>query len=92
MDLPQSVTCSDSPPETLEGLRGWVGVLREHDEPNLRRFGLDLARLRKAAGEGRAYAYVDSLATISSLRKLIEDPQVATVRMADIAFDLERPR
>ncbi|MEU7987446.1 hypothetical protein AB0B56_21510 [Streptosporangium canum] len=92
MDLPKSGMCSDSPPETLEGFRGWVGMLREHDEPNLRRFGLDLARLRKAAGEGRAYAYVDSLATISSLRELIEDPRVATVRVADIAFDLEQPR
>ncbi|MGV9776070.1 hypothetical protein [Streptosporangium sp. NPDC003464] len=37
-------------------------------------------------------AYVDSPATIPSLRELIEDPRVATVRVADIAFDLERPR
>ncbi|GAA4222173.1 hypothetical protein FHR32_004161 [Streptosporangium album] len=92
MDLPKGGMCSDSPPETLEGFRGWVGMLREHDEPNLRRFGLDLARLRKSAAEGRAYAYVDPVSRVSELRKLIEDPRVATVRVADITFDLERPR
>ncbi|MDH2428652.1 hypothetical protein [Sphaerisporangium sp. TRM90804] len=82
--------CADSPPETLRNLREWVGMLREHDEPNLRRFGLDLARLRGAAGAGRAYAYVEPGSRISTLRELIEDPLVTTVRVADVAFDLSR--
>lgn len=83
-------TCYETPTEYLEDLRAWVGLLRDHDDANLRHFDLSLARLRKAADEGLAYAYVDSIATVEDLRKLIEDPRVRTVRLADVAFDLER--
>lgn len=75
----------------LKGLRGWVATLRDHDEANLRPFGLDLARLRKAAADGLAYAYVDELVTVKRLRELIEDPLVRTVRVADLSYDLARP-
>ncbi|MFI6320461.1 hypothetical protein ACIBG8_23205 [Nonomuraea sp. NPDC050556] len=74
----------------LSGFRAWVGELQDHDEPNLRRFDLDLARLRKAAKDGLAYAFVTD-ENVADLRKLIEDPRVRTVRLADLAFDLERP-
>lgn len=77
-------------PTDLSQFRAWVGELRDYDEPNLRRFDLDLARLRKAAKDGVVYAYV-ALGTVAKLRKLIEDPRVRTVRLADLAFDLERP-
>lgn len=75
----------------LASFRRWVGILRNHDDDNLRDFDLSLARLRKAADDGLAYAYVDSLATIGKLRKIIEDPLVRTVRVADVTYDLERP-
>ncbi|TYB58365.1 hypothetical protein FXF51_37585 [Nonomuraea sp. PA05] len=75
----------------LDNFRTWVGLLREHDDANLRRFDLSLNRLRKAAGDGLAYAYVDQLASVAELRKLIEDPRVRTVRLADVTFDLDRP-
>ncbi|GII80726.1 hypothetical protein Sru01_57080 [Sphaerisporangium rufum] len=91
MDPPKATDCRDTPPETLEGFRGWVGMLREHDEHNLRQFGLDLARLRKAAAEGKAYAFVDPISRIRDLRKMIEDPRVTTIRVSDIAFDLDKP-
>ncbi|MEV0379924.1 hypothetical protein [Nonomuraea sp. NPDC050643] len=75
----------------LANFRSWVSLLRDHDDANLRSFDLSLARLRKAAGDGLAYAYVDQLQTIEELRTLIEDPRVRTVRLADVAFDLDRP-
>ncbi|MEN3537003.1 hypothetical protein AAH991_17960 [Microbispora sp. ZYX-F-249] len=71
--------------------RRWVGILEDHDDDNLHDFDLSLARLRKAANDGLAYAYVDSMSTIAQLRKIIEDPQVRTVRLADVTYDLERP-
>src|SRR5690606_16316957 len=37
--------CPALVPHELENFRRWVASLREHDEPNLRKFGLDLARL-----------------------------------------------
>lgn len=69
----------------------WVNLLREHDEPNLRQFGLDLARLRKAAEEGVAHGYVTELAEVRRLREVVDDPRVTTVRVADLAFDLRKP-
>ncbi len=75
----------------LRNFRRWVGILKDYDDDNLHDFDLSLARLRKAANDGLAYAYVDSWATIGELRKIIEDPLVRTVRVADVTYDLERP-
>ncbi|MFC4115481.1 hypothetical protein [Nonomuraea zeae] len=75
----------------LGNFRSWVSMLRDHDEPNLHRFDLSLSRLRKAAADGLAYAYVDQSTSIAELRKVIEDPRVRTVRLADVTFDLDRP-
>ncbi|GAB3907824.1 hypothetical protein [Microbispora bryophytorum] len=75
----------------LANFRRWVGILKDYDDDNLHDFDLSLARLRKAADDGLVYAYVDSLVTIGELRKIIDDPLVRTVRVADVAYDLERP-
>ncbi|TMR90412.1 hypothetical protein [Nonomuraea basaltis] len=75
----------------LANFRRWVGILKDYDDDNLHDFDLSLARLRKVAKDGLAYAYVDSLATIGELRKIIEDPLVQAVRVADVTYDLERP-
>lgn len=74
----------------LASFRRWVGILKDYDDDNLHDFDLSLARLRKAAKDGLAYAYVDSGATIGELRKIIDDPLVQTVRVADVTYDLER--
>lgn len=81
--------CAGLVPAELERFRAWVATLRDHDEANLRQFGLDLARLRTTAADGKVYAYVDSGVRISTLRRLIDDPLVKTVRVADVAFRLE---
>ena len=75
----------------LASFRRWVGILKDYDDDNLHDFDLSLARLRKAANDGLAYAYVDIEAKIGDLRKIIEDPLVQTVRVADTTYDLERP-
>ncbi|WP_093259558.1 RNA polymerase sigma factor [Thermostaphylospora chromogena] len=82
-------TCADQAPAELERFRAWVATLHDHDQANLQRFGLDLARLRKAAADGRVYAYVDSGVRISRLREIIDDPLVKTVRVADVTFNLD---
>ncbi|TQS24769.1 hypothetical protein [Microbispora sp. KK1-11] len=83
---------SDAEPikSDLAKFRRWVGILKDYDDDNLHDFDLSLARLRKAANDGLVYAYVDSSATIGELRKIIEDPLVRTVRVADVTYDLER--
>ncbi|MEO3886269.1 hypothetical protein [Nonomuraea sp. B5E05] len=75
----------------LRDFRAWVGLLREHDDANLRAFDLSLDRLREAADGGLAHAYVDQVGSIEKLREVIRDPRVRTVRLADVAFDLDKP-
>ncbi|MEO3871303.1 hypothetical protein ABGB18_21020 [Nonomuraea sp. B12E4] len=61
------------------------------DGDDLRSFDLPLARLRKAAKDGLAYAHVDQLTSVRKLRRLIDDPLVRTIRLAGVAYDLDRP-
>ncbi|WP_432926173.1 hypothetical protein ACQPZZ_35050 [Microbispora sp. CA-135349] len=75
----------------LRNFRRWVGILEDYDDDNLHDFDLSLARLRKAANDSLAYAYVDSWARIGQLREIIEDPLVRTVRVADVTYNLEGP-
>ena len=82
--------CPALVPHELENFRRWVASLREHDEPNLRKFGLDLARLRAAADGGKVYGYADRTVTVAEARKMLDDPAVKTIRVADVAYDLER--
>ncbi|GAA3682050.1 hypothetical protein GCM10022224_052980 [Nonomuraea antimicrobica] len=89
--LVQMINCVDVLPDDLAAFRSWVRILQQHDEPNLRRFDLTLARLRKASADGLAYGYVDQLVTVEKLRTIIEDPRVRAVRLADVAFELDRP-
>ncbi|MFF5244413.1 hypothetical protein ACFY3V_09050 [Streptosporangium sp. NPDC000095] len=76
----------------LPQFRDWVGRLRDHDDANLRSFDLSLNRLREAAKAGLAYGYVDQLSSVRELRELLKDPRVRTIRLADVAFNLDRPR
>ncbi|WP_143043717.1 hypothetical protein [Nonomuraea jiangxiensis] len=80
-------TCGGSLPQ----FRDWVGLLRDHDDANLRSFDLSLNRLRKAAEAGLAYGYVDQLSSVRELRELLKDPRVRTIRLAGVTFDLDRP-
>ncbi|MEV0591208.1 hypothetical protein [Nonomuraea cavernae] len=88
--LPDSGMCYETSRDFVRDFRAWTGLLRDHDDANLRHFDLTLDRLRKAADDGLAYAYVDNLVTVGKLRKLIDDPRVRTVRVADVTYDLER--
>ncbi|MEV0148162.1 MULTISPECIES: hypothetical protein [unclassified Nonomuraea] len=91
LNMEKETPCDAQPRVDLENFRRWVGMLRDYDDANLHRFDLSLARLRKAAKEGLVYAYMDDLASVEDLRKLLEDPRVRTIRLADVAFDLDRP-
>ncbi|MCF6471000.1 hypothetical protein FAF44_21745 [Nonomuraea sp. MG754425] len=75
----------------LPQFREWVGLLRDHDDANLRSFDLSLDRLRKAAAAGLAHGFVDQLNSVGDLRELLKDPRVRTIRLAGVAFDLDRP-
>ncbi|MBB5777709.1 hypothetical protein [Nonomuraea jabiensis] len=79
--------CETEPEAALAGLRRWVGQLDEGDD--LSAFMLDYEWLDRAAKEGLVYGLVVDRWKLADLRKLLDDPEVRTVRLADVAFDLD---
>jgi hypothetical protein len=84
----QGTELSASGAEAIESFRNWVGQLRDHDAGNLKDLGLSLDNLRRAAAEGRIYGYVTAGESVDALRKTLDDSQVRTIRLGDVAFDL----
>lgn len=82
--------CYENPPETLAEFRSWDKILQDSDAADLRAFDLTLDRVRKAAKDGLAYAYLDEGVPVERLRKLLEDPQVRAVGLIDATFDIAR--
>ncbi|MEU4411371.1 hypothetical protein AB0F88_43300 [Streptosporangium sp. NPDC023963] len=78
--------CGTEPEAALAEFRRWVGLLYEGDD--LEEFGLSRGRLAGTAEEGVVYGLVVDGWKLADLRKLLDDPEVRTVNLADVAFDL----
>lgn len=78
--------CETEPVAALAEFRRWVGQLNEGD--NLEEFGLDYDWLADGAEEGVVHGLVVDGWKLADLRKLLDDPEVRTVHLADVAFDL----
>lgn len=78
--------CETEPEAALAEFRRWVGLLDEGDD--LREFELDHEWLTETAKEGVAHGLVVDRWKLADLRKLLDDPEVRTVHLADVAFDL----
>ncbi|GAA3142791.1 hypothetical protein GCM10010466_37190 [Planomonospora alba] len=85
-DEPAEYRCETEPEAALAAFRTWTGLLREGDD--LAVFGLTRDELVDAAREGVAYGFVADRWRLADLRKLLDDPDVRTVRVADLAFGL----
>ncbi|MFB9894681.1 hypothetical protein [Planobispora takensis] len=80
--------CEKEPEAALASFRSWVAALRPEDEAGLRQLALTRAGLAEAAGKGVAHAFVAESWMLADLRALLDDPQVRTVRVTDVAFNL----
>ncbi|TMR98814.1 hypothetical protein [Nonomuraea basaltis] len=78
--------CETEPEAALAEFRRWVGLLDEGDD--LGEFELSDWWLAGAAEEGVVHGLVVDRWKLADLRKLLDDPEVRTVRLADVAFDL----
>ncbi|MBT2232990.1 hypothetical protein [Nonomuraea sp. NEAU-A123] len=78
--------CETEPAAALMEFRRWVGLLGEGDD--LQEFGLDYDWLVDDAEEGVVHGLVVDGWKLADLRKLLDDPEVRTVHLADVAFDL----
>ncbi|SNT34854.1 hypothetical protein SAMN05216276_10361 [Streptosporangium subroseum] len=83
-DLPYQ--CETEPEAALAEFRRWVGLLDEEDD--LSEFELNYAWLTDAAKAGVVHGLVVDRWKLADLRKLLDDPEVRTVHLADVAFDL----
>ncbi|MFI7702056.1 hypothetical protein [Nonomuraea sp. NPDC049480] len=78
--------CETEPVAALAEFRRWVGLLDEGDD--LGAFELDDTWLAGAADEGVAHGLVVDRWKLADLRELLDDPEVRTVHLADVAFGL----
>ncbi|MEU4224047.1 hypothetical protein AB0F17_07115 [Nonomuraea sp. NPDC026600] len=78
--------CETEPAAALAEFRRWVGLLGEGDD--LKEFGLHYEWLADHAEEGVVHGLVVDGWKLADLRKLLDDPEVRTVHLADVAFDL----
>ncbi|WP_433359176.1 hypothetical protein [Streptosporangium sp. CA-115845] len=78
--------CETEPETALTEFRRWVGLLDEGDD--LDEFGLSHGWLSGAAEEGVVYGLVVDNWKLADLRRLLDDPEVQTVHLAGVAFDL----
>ncbi|WP_049567584.1 hypothetical protein [Nonomuraea sp. SBT364] len=80
--------CESEPRAALAAFRTWVGLLDRGDD--LTAFGLTDGWLAMAAREGVVHGLLIDGWKLADLRKLLDDPEVETVHLADVAFDLGR--
>lgn len=78
--------CETEPEVALAEFRTWVGRLDAGDD--LRAFELNHESLAGAAKEGVVHGLVVDRWKLADLRKLLDDPEVRTVDLAEVAFDL----
>jgi len=79
------------PDPDVAAFKAWAGRLRDADGANLATLGLPSARIiGQAAAQGRLHGLLIETATVPELRALLADRAVASVRVADVAFDLSQ--
>ncbi|MFG1753657.1 hypothetical protein [Streptosporangium sandarakinum] len=78
--------CETEPEAALKEFRRWVGLLDEGDD--LSDFELNYEWLNGTAKEGVVYGLVADRWKLADLRKLLDDPEVRTIHLTDVAFDL----
>ncbi|MEU4829316.1 hypothetical protein [Streptosporangium sp. NPDC023615] len=84
--IPPQYQCETEPQIALAAFRRWVGLLDEDDD--LSDFELDSGWLTGVAQEGVVYGLVVDRWKLPALLPLLDDPEVRTVNLADVAFDL----
>ncbi|MFF5115000.1 hypothetical protein [Streptosporangium sp. NPDC000509] len=78
--------CETEPEASLVQFRRWVGLLEEGDD--LEEFELSRDWLVGAAEEGVAYGLVLDGWKLADLRNLLDNPEILTIELVDVAFDL----
>ncbi|MFF4991606.1 hypothetical protein ACFY19_30795 [Streptosporangium saharense] len=81
--------CETEPEAALAEFRRWTRTLHETDD--LSQFGLTPQQLTETAKEGTVHALLLDRWKLSTLSKLLDDPQTRTVTLTDATFNLGTP-
>lgn len=78
-----------APSDPLTQFKAWAAKLEDGDNRNLGRLGLPPAsRIKALAADPKVHGFILPKASIETLRALLDDPGIRTVKIADVAFDL----
>ena len=82
-------TLGDADDESLREFAAWAQTLEQEDERDLRMLGLpSLRTIRNVARDPRVHGFVLERAPLAEVRAYLDDPQVRSVKVVDVAFDL----
>ncbi len=75
--------------DSLAQFKAWAAELRDDDDRNLGRLGLPPAdTIKSVARNARVHAFILETASLRQLTRLLDDPAIRSVNVADVAFDL----
>jgi hypothetical protein len=75
--------------DPLTQFQSWADMLRDDDDGNLERLSLPPADyIKRLAEDPSVHGFLLERATIERLERLLDDPKVRSVNVADVAFDL----
>jgi len=75
--------------DSLTQFKRWAHLLHDGDDGNLGRLGLPSSeQIKRVASHARIYGFLVEKTSLKTLRKLLADPQVRSVNVADVAFRL----
>jgi hypothetical protein len=64
-------------------------MLHDGDDRNLGRLGLPSSeQIKRVASRGKLYGFILQRASLKTLRRILADPGVRSVNIADVAFTL----
>jgi hypothetical protein len=77
------------PADPLTQFKTWAAKLDDGDDRNLGRLGLPpAAQIKKLARDPKVHGFILASAATATLRALLDDQAVRSVKLADVAFDL----
>ncbi len=75
--------------DSITQFKRWAGMLRQGDDRNLGRLGLPSSeQIKRVASHAKIYGFILEKTSLKTLRRLLVDPEVRSVNIADVAFKL----
>jgi len=75
--------------DSVTQFKQWARMLHDGDDGNLGRLGLPSSeQIKRVASQGRIYGFILQQTSLKTLQRLLADPNIRSVNIADVAFSL----